>query len=108
VADLHLKCSLASLYERRKPRSGVQMTDPSPDDNSENKKIQLETAKIELELKKRELTDKSSRWREISRNPSVVVELAAVLGSGISGLITAGFQAHRREQNFKNNSIPSS
>jgi hypothetical protein len=70
------------------------MTDPSPDDNSENKKVQLETAKIELELKKRELAEKSNRWREISRNPSVVVGLAAVLGSGIFGLITAGFQAH--------------
>jgi hypothetical protein len=65
-----------------------------------------ETAKSELELKKRELAKKSSCWREISRNPSVVVGLAAVLSSGIFGRIT--FKHIRREQNFKNNSTPAS
>jgi hypothetical protein len=41
-----------------------------------------------------ELAEKGNCWREITRNPSVVVGLAAVLGSVIFGFITASIQEY--------------
>ena len=65
-------------YPRRKPKIGGADDRPS-DDNTENKRIQLESTQIDLELKRRELGEKSNRWREITRNRSVICVLAAVV-----------------------------
>jgi hypothetical protein len=69
------------------------MTDQPQDDHTEMNRIQLESARVDLALKNRELAEKTGRWR-IFKNQAFVVGFAAALASGIFGFITASFQAH--------------
>jgi hypothetical protein len=76
------------------------MTAPLQDDDAALAKLQRETAQIDLELKKRELADKSSKWA-IFRNPAVFVPISAAIASGIFGLIVASFQVYEDREKLQ-------